>query len=260
MPDRQLMTADEFRAAARKGKTPDEAVVVKQYASEIKTEEIKGRKIPFVISTNDVDRDGDVVSVDGWDLKNYQKNPVVLWAHDYRRLPVGRGHDVKVDGGSLRAVAEFAAKEVSEFADEVYRMVVGKFLSAVSVGFVPRKWAFSEENGRQFGIDFLEQELLEFSVVPVPANPNALVSLAASGGDCRLIREWASEALKGISPAPYQIGITVDADNEAFAKAVAEVIKRIGGNGENSEPPVAVPPMPIFEHLRRELEVIRARG
>jgi hypothetical protein len=54
-------------------------------------------------------------------------------------------------------------------------MVKRGFLRATSVGFRPKrdKYSWNEERG---GIDFEEQELLEFSVVPVPSNPEALLS------------------------------------------------------------------------------------
>jgi hypothetical protein len=73
----------------------------------------------------------------------------------------------------------------------------GGFLSAVSVGFAPVKYAFSDEPGRSFGIDFLQQELLEFSVCPVPANPEALIEARSAGIDIAPIREWAVKLLAG---------------------------------------------------------------
>ena len=48
----------------------------------------------FVASTGEVDRHGDVVSVSGWKLDAYRKNPVFLWAHDYSRPAIGRATQV----------------------------------------------------------------------------------------------------------------------------------------------------------------------
>ena len=45
----------------------------------------------------------------------------------------------------------------------------------MSVGFAPIKFKFTSDPERKFGIDFIEQELLEFSIVPVPANPDAVI-------------------------------------------------------------------------------------
>ena len=46
--------------------------------------------VTFVLSTDDVDRHGDVVEPGGWRLAAYLRNPVLLWAHDYRHPAIGR--------------------------------------------------------------------------------------------------------------------------------------------------------------------------
>ena len=141
----------------------------------------------FVISTGGVDRDNDTVDAKGWQLDNYRANPVVLWAHDYKQLPLGKALSVGVEGGNLVATAEFADHEM---ANTVLRMIDGGFLRATSVGFKPKKAVDNVERG---GVDFKEQELLEFSIVPVPANPQALVTMGADDPDVALITKWASE-------------------------------------------------------------------
>src|SRR5690606_20034299 len=52
------------------------------------------------------------------------------------------------------------------------------------------KWNWSEEDDRRFGVDFIEQELLEFSIVPVPANPDALIEARGMVGDLEPMRAW----------------------------------------------------------------------
>jgi HK97 family phage prohead protease len=126
-----------------------------------------------------------VITVDGWDLGNFEKNPVVLWAHDYRSLPIGKAVSVEKVGSSLRAVAEFVPKDtpvVGPMAEAVSQLLKGGFLNATSVGFRPLKSSFNEERG---GFDFEKTELLEFSVVPVPAHPDALQDAKTAGIDWR---------------------------------------------------------------------------
>jgi hypothetical protein len=53
--------------------------------------------------------------------------------------------------------------------------VVDGFIKAGSVGFLPVEWRFADSKDRPFGMDFLKQQLLEFSIVPAPANANALI-------------------------------------------------------------------------------------
>ena len=129
--------------------------------------------VTFVLSTDDVDRHGDVVSADGWRLEPYLRNPVLLWAHDYRRPAIGRAVSVWAEPHRLLAKMEFAP---SAFAQEVAALYEYGFQWGVSVGFRPIRWEerLDSRTGRFLGLRYLEQELLEVSAVPVPANRHAL--------------------------------------------------------------------------------------
>ncbi len=133
--------------------------------------------IAFVLSTDDVDRHGDVISADGWALDSYRENPVLLWAHDYRKPAIGRAEKVWVEPHRLLAKMEFAP---TEFAQEVASLYRTGFQWGVSVGFKPLRYEErrDEKTGAFLGLRFLEQELLEVSAVPVPANRSALRRLA----------------------------------------------------------------------------------
>ena len=129
--------------------------------------------VTFVLSTDDVDRHGDVVSAEGWLLEAYLRNPVLLWAHDYRRPAIGRAVAVWAEPHRLVAKMEFAP---GAFAQEVAALYEYGFQWGVSVGFRPIRWEERRDsrNGKFLGLRYLEQELLEVSAVPVPANRNAL--------------------------------------------------------------------------------------
>ena len=148
-------------------------------------------RVQFVISTGSVDRDNDTVNPAGWRLENYRRSPVVLFAHDYRALPVARASEIGVVGGQLCAVAEFVPAAIYPFAKQVLDMLRAGFLNAVSVGFRPLKYV---QNAQRGGFDFIEQELLEFSVVPVPANPEALV--VGRGVDEGAVKAWLSRGAR----------------------------------------------------------------
>ena len=130
--------------------------------------------LTFVASTGAVDRHGDTVAPEGWRLDAYRENPVVLWAHDYRRPAIGRAQSVWRDGGALLTRLEFAP---TEFAREVEGLYRQGYQQGVSVGFRPLRFEERRDarTGAFLGIRFLEQELLEISAVPVPANRGALV-------------------------------------------------------------------------------------
>jgi hypothetical protein len=71
------------------------------------------------------------------------------------------------------------------------------FLNAVSVGFDPVKYAWVEDKDRPWGIDYIEQELLEYSCCPVPANPEALVDAKSAGIDLDPLVDWIERTLDG---------------------------------------------------------------
>ncbi len=137
-----------------------------------------GGALTFVASTGAVDRHGDTVAPEGWRLDVYRDNPVVLWAHDYRRPAIGRTQSVWRDGGALLARLEFAP---TEFAREVEGLYRQGYQQGVSVGFRPLRFEERRDarTGAFLGIRFLEQELLEISAVPVPANRGALMARRA---------------------------------------------------------------------------------
>jgi len=184
MPKKTGVTLERFHEAAKGATAPlDDQPIQHSFESEIKSSETDERGMTFTISTASVDRMGDTIAVDGWKLDNYRKNPVVLWGHDASSLPLGKASKVWIEGGKLKAAVEFTPKGTSRFNDTVMEMLKGKFLNATSVGFQPLKYDFSEDPQRRFGIDFIEQELLEFSVVSIPANPEALMDARSAGID-----------------------------------------------------------------------------
>lgn len=137
---------------------------VKEMIEKIKTANDSG-KFSVVVSTDFQDRQGEVINQDGWDLDFYKSNPVVLWAHDYCQLPIGACENIEVKEGKLVAEGKFAPAEANPFAQQVRQLYDGGFIKATSVGFIPK---------RMEGNIIFEAELLEFSFVPVPANPFAL--------------------------------------------------------------------------------------
>lgn len=132
----------------------------------IKSIDSDSRTVTFVVSDGQVDRHGDSINPEGWMVENYMKNPVVLFGHDYKTLPIGKTIKLWVENGAeLLATMKFATHE---FAQKVWDLIEGDFLNATSVGFIPLKL---DEEGNY---TWAQQELLEISVVPVPANPRAL--------------------------------------------------------------------------------------
>lgn len=188
------------------GLTPDQIREAKQAGSpqfrvmSSTPEEEEGRVVRFVASDETPDRVGDVIEVAGWNLTNYKANPVVLWGHDSNdRPPIGRAVNVRRGVGpsgraALLASIEFAPAEAHEFADSVYQLTKAGYLNAVSVGFMPRSTKDITDKERQelgmpnYGLYYDSADLLEISVVSVPANPSALITGAKSLVDQGLLQ------------------------------------------------------------------------
>lgn len=157
-------------------------VIRKTLPVEIK--EIADRVVEFIGSTETQDRDREIILAKGWDLKNFRKNPVFLFAHRYDQPPIGKALKVKVEDGALKFQIEFADQETYPFADTIYRLYKGGFMRATSVGFVPIEWRDNDEDDEDEKSPrriYTKQELLELSAVPVPSNPNALVQARNEG-------------------------------------------------------------------------------
>ncbi len=180
-----------LRQAKREGTPAPEGGVVHVHLGAPKAYADNPHKFRFCFSDGSVDRAGDSIAPDGWDWANFNKNPVALWAHDSFSPPIGRAGNLAVENGRLMGDIEFMAADVYPFADSIRRMVEGGYIQAVSVGFIPRKYAFVESAERPWGIDFQEQELVEISLVPVPCNANALIDARAKGINAAPMLEWA---------------------------------------------------------------------
>ena len=207
-----LCSLDDYRRAAAAGDVLPDALLRKQYPAQVKAEGGE-REVAFTISTGAVDRQNDTISVDGWELDNFRRAGAILWAHRADELPIAKPTFVDAKGGALKARAVFEPG-VYALSDLVYTMLMRGWLRATSVGFRPLEYAINEERG---GLDFLKQELLEFSVVPIPANPEALMEAKAAGVDLSPLKDWAERALADVDGP----GLWVPKDVAARALKIA---------------------------------------
>ena len=155
-----------------------------QYKS-IDAEIVKGAEgerknlVSFIASTASPDRYGDVINQKGWSLAKYRKNPVILLNHNANQLPIGRG-EVDVIDGKLMVDIEFDVED--PIGAEVARKTKDGFMSAVSVGFNPiestPRSMLSKDNPyyASRGEYFERAELLEISIVTIPANGEAVAA------------------------------------------------------------------------------------
>jgi len=141
------------------------------------------------ISTGIKDRDGEKLMPEGVLLDNYQKNPIVPFAHDYRTIPPAKNMWIKRDEKGLVAKTVFAK---NQRADEYYQAYTedvggtGPLLNAFSVGFIPLEWKDTDEKAMEKDSDLPKRiynkwELLEYSLVPIPSCTEALTIAIEKG-------------------------------------------------------------------------------
>jgi HK97 family phage prohead protease len=208
--------------------------VYKVFESEVK--KVGERQYEFTASDSSIDRDNEIIDVNGWDLKNFKKNPVIMYAHDYSTLPIGKATRIGVKDNKLVNVVEFPPEGTYEFADTVQRLVDTGYLKTQSVGFVPKTW--EDGNGKEGSANrtYTKQELLEISIVPVPSNPNALRNAVKEGVITQKQLEGITKVEKKAKTSQEEIIDEIDyldlcieesgLNDEGF-KALARLIKHI---------------------------------
>lgn len=197
---------DQKRAEKLKALEADEPVIQKAFVAKMGEVDEENRTIPFILSTPTVDRENDSIAVEGWNLTTYLETPIVLWAHNasentHEHRPIGKNHNTRIESNALRAETQFIGEDETsvehfQFCDSIYRMYLHGYLTSKSVGFRPLKWSWNEDRGF-WAIDYEEQELLEDSCVPIPANPEALIQARSHHGiNTAPIAEWAGKFLE----------------------------------------------------------------
>ena len=135
-----------------------------------------GDWLPWVFSTYDNDRFDERVDPAGWELDRYKENPVVLWAHCHSIPAIGLADSLTATD-KLAGRIKFNAKEIDEFGWSIGERVKAGVIRAGSVGMLVKEieWIDHKKNPEE-SCDLIirKQELLEFSICNVPANPFAL--------------------------------------------------------------------------------------
>lgn len=154
--------------------------VIREAVVRVLTEEqIENRQAEFVISSETPDTYGTVFKIDGWELERYALNPVVLYAHksysDDPDMVIGTSV-VRVENGELIATVTFENAEDNPLAEKVFRKVQNGTLRMASIGADIHDWHWGDfdEGENPDLLYFDRQSLLEWSIVPIGSNPDAL--------------------------------------------------------------------------------------
>lgn len=176
---------------------------------EGEVKKIKEHTYRFIASDERIDRDGDILRVGGWDLKNYRKNPMILYGHGRQSsIPIGKGVATKdLESKRLYVDIEFIPREMYPFAGLIEDLVEKRFIKTGSVQFLPtekrdmKPEMYPPKYKGRIGTEFLKQELLEFSPVPIPSNVGAVALgmeekdyISCTEQDCKeLVEDWLKE-------------------------------------------------------------------
>lgn len=168
----------------------DEIVNRKQFVSDkIDLLPDEERVCTALISNTEVDSDGDILYSPGVDLTRFYKNPVVVFNHQYSIPNIGKVLDIRVVDGGIIAKMRFAT---TQFANEIWELIKGGFLRTCSIGFIPLEVLMAgtakfnqfakEKNLNIEGCKRIVTRfmLIENSIVPLPANQDALILAVAS--------------------------------------------------------------------------------
>ena len=147
--------------------------------ADVKSVNVEDGTVTAVVSDESVDRDGDIIRAQGWQLDAFRALPVMLADHDYSiEKAIGRWRDIRIDGTQMIATAEYFLNSGNDLAEKAFALAQ-RGLAAFSVGFktYPEHTVRLESGGSEYR----KQELLEISQVAIPANPHALAFAKSIG-------------------------------------------------------------------------------
>lgn len=143
----------------------------------------KKRTLDATISTNQVDRDGEIVEPSAFKdrIDTFMDNPVFLWMHNPEKV-VGNVTDVDIKKDRIDAKLQWREEGRSELSDEIFSLYEDGTLKTFSIGFRVFKMEFSEkEDGSPEPPKITDAELYEVSAVSIPANPGAVAKILKHG-------------------------------------------------------------------------------
>lgn len=141
-------------------------------------EMIENRQVEFVISSEAVDSYDTVFRMDGWDLNDYTRNPIVCYQHransDDPDNIIGTS-TVRIEGDQLIGTVTFEAADVNPKAEKIFRKVQNGTLKMASIGARVLDARFGDEKRGENKdvLYFTRQKLMEWSIVSVGSNPDA---------------------------------------------------------------------------------------
>lgn len=181
-------------------------------------------EIEGMASTIDEDRVGDVILPEAWELENFELNPIILFNHNYNE-PIGKATEIAVIPEGLRIKCRI-------YGDDIFLTKIAEgVLSTFSVGFIFKDGRY-EPNTNTFYIT--AAELLEVSVVSVPANPTATFEVEKALNDKEGFEKLKAKLSR--QSAKSNKGINMDPDNDnSQGLNVDDIVARLDEKAKKRE-------------------------
>ena len=154
----------------------------------------------FVLSAATKDRMGDTIDPEAY-LPNLKKKLIALWQHDSDK-PMGEWKNLRVEGKKLIADLKIAGTNLGAM---IRQLLSDKVPLGASIGF-RGKGNWKEDDS---GMHFTEIDLLECSIVSIPAHPAAIL----------IGKSYKSDDLEDLITKEVLKGTSVDANLEHRMKA-----------------------------------------
>jgi HK97 family phage prohead protease len=141
--------------------------------------------VTIMASTPDIDETGEIVEVTAFSssIEKYNDNPKLLAYHDMKQ-PVG------LAPGRITKAGLLLEGFVSSARPDIQQLVLDGVLSHASIGFFPKEVEWDEELDV---LRHLDLELIENSLVPIPANLSTWVTVDD-------VKSWRSATARKTQP------------------------------------------------------------
>jgi HK97 family phage prohead protease len=191
------------------------------------TEQLGPRQVRVICTTGVVDRAGEQVVQSGIDLTGFLANPIILWQHDPEH-PIGSASEIQRSATDIQMVIDFAPEGISKKADEICGLVKAGVLKTVSIGFDPTDFELMDpgmKGKKNPPLRYLTCDLMEVSIVSIPANKEAVVTQRAMVR--RSAEDWTVAAAKDLE---------IDEESDWDGRDAAErILDDAGFNGDHPD-------------------------
>jgi len=165
---------------------------------DVKADKATGERIiaGYASTFGNIDRQNEVVEPGAFTetLKEYMKNPIVSWLHQWDK-PIGKVVEASTDNAGLKVKIKLTT---TALANEIWQLITDGIVKSLSIGYDV------VEDMVEDGVRYLKGiKLYEVSLVPIPANPDAVFALAKSLSFTDEKAQWTAAFINNLPDAAF---------------------------------------------------------